>query len=160
MELTKEEKELIIKIRKESVETDEFKNLINKLKESADSQIELVEKMNVSDATNTYLGENSYSPLRMIYERSEPFLHPYGHNNLNPEQKKELDKLYSEYSSKAQDIFRTLLEKEFENVLSKLPDKAKDKIYYKSWEKGHAYGFGEVYYEYTSNIDFINEILN
>ena len=163
MEITEKEKELILKLRKEkedSVKSDSFVNLINELRDKADKQIEIVKEMSVYDAVDESKGENGYSPLRMIYERDGEYLHSYGYKNLTKEQKKVLNNLYREYSSKTDLIFKELLEKEYEGTLSKVSEKAKESIFNRAWDKGHSSGYREVYYCYIDNIEFVKEILD
>jgi hypothetical protein len=163
MEITEKEKKLILKLRKEkedSVKSDSFVNLVNELRDKADKQIEIVKEMSVYDTVDESKGENGYSPLRMVYERDEAYLHSYKHKNLTKEQKNVLNKLYREYSSKTHVIFKELLEKEYIEALDKVSDKAKESIFNRAWDKGHSSGYREVYYCYIDNIEFVKEILD
>ena len=163
MEITEKEKKLILKLRKEkedSVKSDIFVNLVNELRDKADKQIEIVKEMSVYDAVDESKGENGYSPLRMVYERDEAYLHSYKHKNLTKEQKNVLNKLYREYSSKTDLIFKELLEKEYVGTLSKASEKTKESIFNRAWDKGHSSGYREVYYCYIDNIEFVKEILD
>lgn len=163
MEITEKEKKLILKLRKEkedSAKSDSFVNLVNELRDKADKQIELVKEMSVCDAVDESKGEKGYSPLRMIYERDEAYLHSYLHKNSTKEQKKVLNNLYNEYSSKTNVIFKELLEKEYEGTLSEVSEKAKESIFNRAWGKGHSSGYREVCYCYIDNIEFVKEILD
>tara|TARA_B100001173_G_scaffold286214_1_gene273731 strand:- start:2201 stop:2704 length:504 start_codon:yes stop_codon:yes gene_type:complete len=163
MEITEKEKELILKLRKEkeySVKSDSFVNLVNGLREKADKQIVIVKEMSVNNAVDESKGEKGYSPLRMIYDRSGSYLHSYGYKNSTKEQKKVLNNLYNEYSSKTNVIFKELLEKEYGGTLSKVSEKGKESIFYRAWDKGHSNGYREVYYCYIDNIEFVKEILD
>ena len=170
MEITEKEKKLILKLRKDSdlskvelrfpIKSDSFVNLVNRLREKADKQIEIVKEMSTPNAVNESKGEKGYSPLRMIYERDEAYLHPYPYKSLTKEQKNVLNKLYREYSSKTNVIFKELLEKEYGVTLSEVSEKAKELIFNRAWDKGHSSGHREVYNCYIDNIEFIKEILD
>ena len=163
MEITEKEKKLILKLRKEkedSVKSDNFVNLVNGLREKADKQIEIVKEMSVHNAVDESKGEKGYSLLRMVYDRSGSYLHSYGYKNSTKEQKKVLNNLYNEYSSKTNVIFKELLEKEYVATLSEVSEKAKESIFNRAWDKGHSNGYREVYYCYIDNIEFVKEILD
>jgi len=165
MEITEKEKEFILKLRKDSdlsdsTKSDTFVNLVNELREKADKQIEIVKGISLHNAVDESKGEKGYSPLRMVYERPGSYLHSYGYKNSTKEQKKVLDKLYNEYSSKTNVIFKELLEKEYGVTLSEVSEKGKESIFYRAWDKGHSNGYREVYYCYIDNIEFVKEILD
>lgn len=53
--------------------------------------------------------------------------------------------------------FRNDLEREFGTDI--YPEKVRNKIFYKAWEDGHAYGHSEVLNHYDDLVDFVEQII-
>lgn len=164
MELTQEEKELILKKREKESESKsnskKFNEIYKKVKSIAESRVESVKQMTANEATYY---ENGNCPLVEIYSTDEPYLSAYRYKmagyKFTKDQFDKLDNLCRYYENVAHSLFKELLADEYSSELSKLSDNAKHAIFNKSWEDGHSSGCREVYYHYGENVDFIMKCL-
>jgi hypothetical protein len=66
--------------------------------------------------------------------------------------KQRMKKEYRQAEGRIRDDFRKACEEEFGT--SKWPKEARDKVWQKAWEDGHAHGYSEIYDEYSEVADF------
>ena len=65
---------------------------------------------------------------------------------------------YKSAEAEANQAFRAHLEKEY--IGDSLSEGAKSAIWWKSWEDGHAGGYGDVENQYRDNVEFANKLLS
>jgi hypothetical protein len=129
-------------------------NSTEKLDGIADSYVAEVREMCLDEMLDS--DGSGYSKLRMIYERSTPYLYPHEEKRGSKKYKERMA-LYGKYSAIANEIFRDRLEEEY--GVTELPQKTKDKLFSKAWDKGHAYGFYDVRWAYDDLVEVVKTMV-
>lgn len=126
---------------------------INVLRAQAQEQHDKVQGMDF--VTAMQYQEGGYNQFRLIYERPGElgdYLYPKG---------KDQDRrtLYGEFSHKADQLFRKMMEEHTINV-DDVSQEDRDNMWRDAWNRGHAHGYNEVWSYYMEVTEMYNRVQN